>query len=541
MKKISFKKILLLIRNNYSVNRSLPMILALAIAILGGIVGAMPISDLEARYAMRLEAGFATYEDYHANVRQLFDEMLGMDGVFSIMYMVVVFALAFFSVIALTGYMREKSGNDFYHSMAVTRGEIYIANYLTAFINTAATVLISQVIGLFFLNLLAKYPTYTFGKTLLMQLPALGTALLYLALFIAVAMLAAILSGTIFSTLISFAFINFYIPATVLATAASGNVLFNSSLMDYLDHRPHVYFYSSPYIRYIVGTAGDELPFTVTSFVLLALGTLFMIGLGILCYTKKKNENSSKPIAFSVLKRPLQYLLAFDVILLGATFFEAITDSIIWCFVGGVIALLFTFIFTNAFFDKTFTGVLKKSRHMAYILILTILLGVVFVADVFGMYKEPKIDVKNIESASIYVNINRENGHSSYDFNFEEEEEDWYSETVESISSESKKDIIDMWNFIKEKEKADVNVGGTVEIYEKYPDTESFLETISVSINVKCKNDFSKFYEHIYIGEGNDGYEELESLIQDLIDSYSHNLWTSSYETGEGENVEVIK
>ena len=150
MKKINFKKVLLLIKNNYSVNRSLPMILMLAIAILGGIVGAMPISDLESRYAIRLEAGFATYEDYHANVRQLFDEMLGMDGVFSIMYMLVVFALSFFSVIALTGYMREKSGNDFYHSMAVTRGEIYIANYLTAFINTAVTVLLSQVIGLFF-------------------------------------------------------------------------------------------------------------------------------------------------------------------------------------------------------------------------------------------------------------------------------------------------------------------------------------------------------------------------------------------------------
>lgn len=541
MKKISFKKVLLLIKNNYSVNRSLPLILTLAISILGGVVGAMPISDLESRYAMRLEAGFATYEGYHANVRELFDEMLGINGVFSIMYMLIVFALAFFSVIALTGYMREKSGNDFYHSMAVTRGEIYIANYLTAFINTAVTVLLSQVIGLFFMNLIAKYPTYSFGETLLMQLPVLGTALLYLALFIALAMLASILSGNVFSTLVSFAFINFYIPATVLATAISGNVLFNSRLMDYLDHRPHVYFYTSPYIRYIMGTGDERLPFTAKTFILLAVGTALVIALGIFCYKRKKNENSMKPIAFSSLKRPLQYLLAFDMILLGATFFKAITDSFIWCFVGGVIALLFTFIFTNAFFDKTFTGVLKRSRHMVYILILTILFGTVFVADVFGIYKEPKIDVKNIETASIYVNFNRENGHTSYDFYFYENEEEWFSDTTEKIDGESKKDIIDLWNFIKEKEKADVNAGGTVEIYEKYPDTEGFLETISVSINVKCKNDFSSFYEHIYIDEGNDGYEELESLVQSLTDSYSHNLYTSNYETGEGENVEVIK
>lgn len=539
MKKISFKKVLLLVRNNYSINRSLPMILALGLCILGAIVGAMPISDLESRYAMRLEAGFTTYEEYHRDVRYLFDEMLGIDGAFSIMFMIVVFALAFFSCIALMGYMRDRSGVDFYHSLSVNRGEIYLAHYITAFINSAVTVILSQALGLFFMDLIAKYPTYSFGEMIVMQLPAIGTALLYLALFLAIAMIAAIISGTIFSTLISYAAINFFVPATVLATAVAGSQLFNSKLLDYLDHKPYIYPYSSPLIRYIFGIDDTYIPFTARSYILVALGTVALIVLGIFLYSKKKNENSQRPVAFSILKRPLQYLLAFDMILLGATFFEAITDSFIWCIVGGLIALLFTFIITNAFFDKTFTGVFKKSRHMAFILIATLILGAVFVADIFGIYRDIKPDVKNMESSYIYFNHNTADmEYTNYDFSFESEMEDYYSDVVNELDGEAKKLIIDAFNLIKEiEEKREKNSASV----EQYNGREIYNETLSISLNFRCKDDFSSYYEHIYLSKGEEGFDELMAILNALSEMYSYSIGQNDPETGEWTHEEIIK
>ncbi|MBQ7898004.1 MAG: hypothetical protein IJ323_06235 [Clostridia bacterium] len=538
MKKISFKKVFLLVRNNYSINRSLPMILALGICILGAIVGAMPISDLESRYAMRLEAGFATYEEYHMATESIFNEMLGIEGVFSIMFMIVVFALAFFSCISLMGYMRDKSGVDFYHSMSVNRGEIYLAHYVTAFINSAVTVVLSQLLGLFFMDLIAKYPPYSFGEMIVMQLPAIGTAILYLALFLSIAMIAAIISGNVFSTLISYACINFFIPATVLAVAVSGSQLFHSKLLDYLDHKPHIYPYTSPFIRYIFGLDQTYLPFTARSYILVLLGTMALIVLGIWLYGKKKNENSQRPMAFAIFKRPLQYLLAFDMILLGATFFEAITDSLIWCVVGGLIALLFTFIITNAFFDKTFTGVFKKSRHMVFILVVTLIFGAIFVADAFGIYHEVKPNVKNMSYAYVYINYHTSDGYyKNYDFSFENFDEDYYSETVEKLDGNAKKAIIDIYGFIKEIEEGKESQKA-VDYYE-YEDGRIY-EEISVSINFRCEGDFSSYYEYTYLSEVEEGFEMLKSLIDNLIEEYSHNVGYTNPETDQWEHFEVI-
>lgn len=522
MKNISFKKIRLIIRNNYSINRSIPLILALGICILGAIVGAMPISDLEARFSNRITAGFATFEDYHFSIRDLYDDMLGIDGAFSVMFMIITFALAFFSVIALTGYMREKSGTDFYHSVSVNRGEIYLAHYLTALINGVVTITLSQLLGLFFMNLIAKNPPLSFFEMLLAQAPVLLTSFVYLALFTAIAMLSATVSGTVFSTVVSFAFINFYAPATIFAVSLSGGQLFDTRLMNYLDHKPHAYLYSSPFIRYCYGTmGGDDLPFTALTFILMIIGALLLLLLGIYLYSRKKNENSQKPIAFSVLKRPLQYLIAFDAILLGATFFETITNSLAWCIIGGAVALLFTFIISNAFLDKSFAGVFKGSRHMIYIMIATLVAGTVFVADAFGIYKEPVPDVKNMEFASIYISYDGKDGNESYDFYFDEETE--YRDTTAVLDDNAKKMLEDVYHSLSDlsEERRRAN-SMTTTVYEADKYYEEFSEYISISMNFKCKNDFSSYYVHFSANAGERGFDELREIIYRLTSNATH-------------------
>ncbi len=527
MKKINFKKIFLIFKNNYSINRSLPLILLLGMAILGSIVGAMPVSDLEMRYANRLEIGFATYEDYHLATKNLFDEMLGVDGVFSIMLFVAMFVLAFLSVISLSSFMRDKSGTDFYHSLSVNRKETYLAHYITAFLNASVTLILSQFLAIFFMSLISKYPTYSLGEMIVMQLPVLLTVLLYLALFIAIAMLSVIVSGTLFSNFLAYIFFNFFMAGTILCVSIAGGQLFSTNLVDYLSHKPYPYLYTSPFVRYFYGAEGS-MPFTVWSYILLILGTVLVVLLGIFLYNLKKNENSQKPVAFSLFKRPLQYLIAFDAILLGATFFEAITNSPIWCFVGGVLALLFTFIFSNAFFDKTFTLVFKGSRHMLYIALATVVLGAIFVADIFGIYKEVKPDVTAIRSADLYITYDDgENNHFNYDFYFVDEENEYMQEEI-ILTPKIKKDLADFYSKILElRSERDKFYSSEREVivYEDTKPTEKPLGYISISFNFSCEKDFSNYYCHLYAEEGEAWYDELKALTDSFISHYSHRLY----------------
>lgn len=532
MKKISFKKIATVVSNNYRINRSIPSILALIVIILGGIVGGMPVSDIETRYGEMVRMGFMTKEDYHLRIKEIFDMLLGGDGAFSILFMISVFALAFFSVLSLTSFMRDKSSVDFYHSMSVSRGEIYLAHFITAFLNSAIAVILSQTVGLLAMSLIAKDPAYTFGEMLLLQLPVLFTALLYLALFIAIALLSAVISGTVFSTVISFLFINFAIPATVLAVALSGSQLFNTDFLDYLSHRPQIYPYSSPFIRYSFGISEEALPHTARTFILMFLSVVAFILLGLFLYSRKKNENSLHPFAFPAFKFPFKAIVLFDAILLGTTFFEAITNSFLWALIGGFIALFFGFIFINAFFNKSFAGVLKKSREMVYILVITLVLGAVFVADVFGIYHIPEPDAEDITRADVHLRIYEKTSHKNYDFYFYEDDE-YLDEYGEILDDEAKNVILDFYKAVEEEKKVP-----SAEYKEKIPDTNERHE-ISASVGFSCKNDFSDYHAYLWAVEGEENYEILEDFVDTLIENYSHSLYAYDDETGWSESVEV--
>ncbi len=500
MKKISFAKIGLLIKNNYIINRSIPLILFIVALVLGCIIGAMPISDIENRYQYGIAMNYDRYESYKYSMEQTYEDLIGMDSVFSLVYIVTALILAFLAVLSLNGFMRDKSGNDFYHSLAVNRGEIFLANYLTAFANSAVTILASQLGGLLLMNFIADYKPMTLGEMLLEQLPVIATVLLFLALFIALAMIATIGAGTVFAGIVNYLCLNFYVPATVLAVAVSGTQLFSTDLMDYLQHFPWIYSYSSPFIRYIYSSAG-YLEITAVSYILMAVATVALIGLGIWLYTVKKNENGSKTLPFTVMVRPMQYLLLFDAIILGATFFEAITGTFIWCLIGGLLALFFGFIVFNAFADKSFNGVFKHSRHMVFILIATLILGAVFVADVFHIYKKPVPDYDQIESSYMHVSMQ-------------------YNDREEWVSYE----FVDELNQFNEQYAVEVNDSIAQKLGELYrlvseDDSSRAVESknyMSISMSIRCKDDAASYHAYAYVADSSKNWSKIKALVEAL-------------------------
>ena len=506
MKNISFKKIGLIIKNNYVINRSIPLILFIVALIFGCIVGALPVSDVESRYEYRITVDYQAYESYKNSMTYTYGDLIGWNSIFSIIYFVAAFGLAFLSVLALNSYMRDKSGNDFYHSLSVTRGEIFLANYITAFINSAVTIIASQLGGLLLMDFIADYKPMTLLEMLGAQLPIIATILLFLALFLALAMIATVGAGTVFASIINYICLNFYIPATILAVAVSGGQLFDSSLMEYLDHYPFAYAYSSPFLRYIFGV-GYEMEFTALTYILLAVATLVFIAIGIWLYSVKKNENGSKPLPFRRTVRPLQYLLAFDAILLGATFFEAITNSLIWCVIGGLLALFFTFIIFNAFADKSFNGVFKRPRHMLFILIITLVLGAVFVADCFGIYKKPTPDYEHIEEAYINASFEYDDRSEWVSFEFVEEIDEHNKHYAVKLDERAQKLLTEFYLLVEDSGNSYRREEGT-----------SYL---SISMGIKCEDDFSRYHVYSYISDKHENWDRIFEIITELQENYT--------------------
>lgn len=507
MKKISARKVGLLIRNNYVINRSIPLILFIVVFALSCIIGAMPVSDVETRYDNSFMMNINTYESYVNSMTQTYGDLIGIDSVFSIFFITVAMTMSFLVPLALNSFMRDRSGNDFYHSLAVTRGEIFLANYITSFVNTGVTIVLSQFSGLLLMNIIADYKPMSLAEVILEQLPVIGTILIFTALFTAVAMIATIGAGSVFASIINYACINFYVPATILAVAVSGNVLFSSSLMDWLDHFPHAYAYTSPYIAYILHAGYDMMRLTPWGYIAIAVATVALIIFGIWLYSVKKNENAQKPLPFSKMVRPLQYLICFDAILLGATFFEIITNSFIWLIIGGLLALFFSFIIFNAFAGKSFHGIFKRSRHMAFILIATLIVGSIFVADILGIYKEPIPDKDNINYAYLHVSFGYDNREEWLSYEFDEQIEDYNREYAIEITEEAKKDLAKIWELLNKNDSG-----------RYYTDDKN--EYISVSMGIRCDNDFSSYHAYTYVDSVNPDFEEIKTLLESFEDKY---------------------
>ncbi len=529
MKKINANKVLLIIKNNYIINRSIPLILCIVSLILGSLIGAMPISEVETRYSYRMQ-DLEMYESYRSTMEYTYQDLLSFDGIFSIVFIVVAMIIAILSVLSLSTYMRDKSSNDFYHSMSVTRGEIYLANYITALINSAITIVASHLIGLGFMNMLATYKPMSFGEMLATQLPVILSTLLFLAMFIGIAMLATLSAGTVFAGIINYVFLNFYIPATVLSVSLASAQLFDTALFDYLQHFPMAYAYTSPLLRYIYSAVG-YLKMQALDYVILAIITVVIVALGIWLYTLKKNENASKPLPFTSSVRPMQYLLTFDAILLGATFFEAITSSFVWCLVGGLLALFLAFIIFNAFVDKSFNSVFKKSRHMLYILIFTIALSAIFVADTFKLYKEPAPDLDNVDYA--YVNHTMQYADrdewSNYDFVTETENNDMtYSILLDKENAELVSKLYEIMSSMENRRS------------DEYPATDKAeAKSISISIGIYCKNDFQGYHEYCYVTNGSPYWDEVFEIINRLqIKNNASSEHVNYYEVVEEKAVE---
>ncbi len=517
MNNFSFKRVFTTVKNNFKINKSIPVLIFILVAIVLFLSTTMPIANAESYYLPK-EVNVLRYNDYVRSIKYCWEAVVGINGIQAICAVVAAIGSSFLCAVALTSFSRDRRGTDFWCSQALTRSEHLAANLISGFSYFAVSLIPSWFLSLFLAHMFTTIPPMSLGKIILLQIPPLLFVLLFYACILTLAFFACTVAGSVMSALVFFGTILGY-PALLAAFCGfvSDNV-FHTHLMDILNHNYSFFAYSSPVLRYFF-SVNEIYRLTATDYILYALTT---IGVGALLFflvKRKKSELSQNAVTFPILRYPMQYMWSFFFTLFAAWFLYMIIRSPLWFVIGALIGLIVSFMLLNMIFERSFSGLFKKSSHLIKTAVVFVAVTVVFVADVFGMYKEPKPDFDEIESFSIYYNTTKEvtNG----------EEYSWidiYSDgEISAEITERDVEVIKLlYEYALEKGNSYIEDG---EVW------------CSLNINIRCENDPSGWYTHA-------GFYDHDEKIADALNYLASKFDTRSnsevYEKTVEENSEII-
>ena len=468
----SFKRVFTTVKNNFRINKSIPLFIFILTAIVMFLSTTLPISGAEDSYIPKV-VDHERYSWYLNRIEDAWTEIIGIHGIQSVIAAVVAIGTALLCSVTLTGYQREKKACDFWNSQPVTRREHLTANLISGFIYFLVSIVPTWYLSLAIAHLFTTEPPFSLGYVFVAQTPPLLFLLLFYVSVLAVGFLASTVAGSVMSILVFFVTLLGYPALMTLFTGVVSSDIFNTELGEILEHDYRIFVYSSPVLRYFFGLS-DVYPLGVLDYILYVVLTAGIIALLFFLVNRRKNEFAQEAVVFPILRYPLQYVLSILFTLFMAWFLYNVRWSPVWFVIGAIIGLLISFIVLNTVFERSFTGLFKKPLHLIVCSVVFAVFVVVLVADVFGMYKEPKPDFDDVYEVSIYYSYSNDST----------ERHDWYdihSTEENPVSTKLDRETIHAlykWIENKSNEKTDYTNEGWY----------------NINLNFRCKGDPSSWY-----------------------------------------------
>ncbi len=500
MKSFSFKRVGTAIRNNFRINRSVPILIFVLTAIIMFLSTTIPVSSAEDGF---VSAAVDSERNmwYVSRINECWESIVGLNGIQGVCAVLIAIGSAMLSSITLTAFSRDKKGCDFWSSQPITRREHLTANLLSGFLSFATAIIPTWYLSLTIGHMFTTVKPMTLMQIFSEQTPVLLFVLLFYLSVEAVCFLATTVTGSVMSSLVVMATLLGYPALMTITTGGISDDIFDTHLLEILEHNYTVFAYSSPVLRYFFSftepyriVALDVIVYAVTTVAITAL-LLFIV-------KKRRLELSQEAIVFPVLRYPIQYLWSFLFTLAFAWFLYNVIWSPVWFFIGAIIGLLLSFMVFNMIFERSFTGLFKKPLHLILCGAAFAVFVIVLVADVFGMYKAPSPDFSKVDRFSIYY---YENG------NGEEGVEPYYHDWIDIWSEDDKLSDGDreklerLWVLLND----DNNV---IEVAEN----EMWY---NVHMTVWCKNDPTCWRKYTNI-------RYINAEIYQLLSYFEHNFNT---------------
>ena len=293
-------------------------------------------------------------------------------------------------------FLNNKSASDSYHSLPITRAELFVARMVPSYIS-ALIPLTAGYLGMFGISLMPKADVDT---GILLQSYFYTAVLMLLCLLFA--MLFILASGCVFDSIVSFLAVNIGVPVIILLVLSlCEDTLFGyNTVSTYSAAQYGTPFGYALYGLYrLTGWQSKETAFTVISFIITLAVIIALFVVCIFLYRRRKSEKAGEAFAFKFMPVIISIIISVIAYFIFGYMFSPERQSLMHIIMGAVGAVLAAVIY-NAIIHRGFKKI--KNAVILGLCSLVAIAGInVSVAfDIFGYETYvPKSD--NLVSASV--------------------------------------------------------------------------------------------------------------------------------------------
>ncbi len=301
---------------------------------------------------------------------------LSEDWVSGIRYAVIAIMSVFGVVLSISRfkYLKNKVSIDFYHSLPIKRGQLF----LTQLGVSAISLLIPYIFNILFtLTVIASNGLIT-DALLAGVLVMTAESLVYTVFFYALSTLVGMVSGlgAVHLTLTLVAV--FIVPAVYITVLGFLNI-FNENMWFSYYANMRLFEKLSPVFRFIFNTE----PLFVWEAVIMLLFSAIILTGAYFIYMQRKSERAGTPVVFPVLGEVIKYILVFLGTILGGLLFYYIMDSFFWTVFGMICGMVLVFMLTNTILHKTARSMFKGWKGLCVFAVCAAVSFTVLVTNAF--------------------------------------------------------------------------------------------------------------------------------------------------------------
>lgn len=305
-------------------------------------------------------------------------EMFAEEWIEVIRYFVIV-AMSIFGVVVSCSrfaYLKNKVSIDFYHSLPVKRGRLFLTQLAVA----ALSVTIPYIFNVFF-TLIVFATNGLITKLLFVNMLVMSAeAFIYSIFFFLLSTLVGMASGLTAVHLTLTLVATFILPVAYSLCIAFIAIFNENMWIDYYMNAD-LFKASSPALRLLV----DKHPLFVLEAVLLLLASAAMLFGAYAVYMKRKSERAGTPVVFTTLGEVIKYVLVFLGTLAGGLLFYSIMDDMLWTVFGMICGAVLVFMLTNTILEKTARAMFKGWKGLCIFGVCAATVFIMLAANAFGI------------------------------------------------------------------------------------------------------------------------------------------------------------
>lgn len=307
-------------------------------------------------------------------------------------------------IVGLFGFRHvfSKKMIDQYHSIPITRRNLFLANYINGFLIWFVPMLTGAVIcavmaGVF----LGDFNAWMIA--LGYWIKTLGHFVLAFLLIYHTVIIAVMISGNILNTLITGLILGLGIIALYCLQYAFAGQYFNT-FYNFMQDDFYKVIWASPFasaVYQLTFSTGETVRMlTIIMNVIMAICMWFA---GLFLYLRRPSELAEQGIKIKAARILFKTLTVLMAGMCGWIFFELLNGQLGWMIFGGILAGVLVYGILDIIFCMDFKAFFAHKIQMACTILAALLVGFIFKFDLTGFdtYLPKK---ENIESMGIYIN-----------------------------------------------------------------------------------------------------------------------------------------